>query len=158
MSLLLWEYFWNAADWLPPPIPPRESIGGGSHGSGYQPLTEDYWETRAARLKTPAPKSKPIVSDNELSILDSIKAERYALWQEFIREANYLGLLEQQLAQIEQLRNAILAKLRAAPSFAAMEQASTALDSLEATLAEHESEHRTQAAKVATLKKSLQHT
>jgi hypothetical protein len=157
MSLLLWEYFWNAADWLPPPIPPRESIGGGSRGSGYSPLTEDYWETRAAHLKTPAPKPKPIVSDNERSILDSIKAERYALFQEFIREANYLGLLEQQLAQIEQLRNATLAKLRTAASLAAMEQASSALDPIEATLAERESEHRTQVIKVAALKKSLQH-
>lgn len=56
MSLLLWEYFWTEADWVP--APPSVSAADvvvptmfGSKGHDYHPLPDDFWEARERYIR-----------------------------------------------------------------------------------------------------------
>ena len=122
--LLLWEYFWTEADWLPAPPPAAPpSVANEDRGSGkghgkfiWEVAGPDFWDARAEHLKRmfpePAPRPRQVETKVEpeykeilakLSEKDNmlIKAQQAKTKQAFMASVKRLMELS---AQIESLR------------------------------------------------------
>lgn len=79
MSLAIWEYFWNPADWTPaPPVTPPAVTAPtkfGAKGKGYHPLPDIYWETRKRyldRFVAPVLATIPLSEINKISEVEPV--------------------------------------------------------------------------------------
>lgn len=132
MSLILWEYFWTAADWLPAPPPPIISDAG-ANGSDYHPLPDKFWEDfrRQHTAKAPPPlfdtlaegEASPIKISIEQKLLNALRVEIQTIAE-----------LQAQIATLAQIQQILPIKLAQALSVAELKLTSGRMKEIEAHL------------------------
>lgn len=133
MSLIMWEFFWTEADWVQPVIPPRESVGGGSHGNDYHPLTDEYWDTFRKKFTAPLPKPmfEKLAEDEVSPIIASIQQKKQ---EAFLAEIQAIAYLQTQLEQAQQQQQMLREQMPQAPDIATLKAMAAQLREFEANI------------------------
>lgn len=145
MSLLLWEYFWTAADWLPAPpaAPPPVISDAGARGGDYRPLPDKFWEEfrKQHTAKAPPPLFDALAEGEVSPIKVSVEQK---LLNALRIEIQTIAELQAQIATLSQIQQILPAKFAQASSVpemklisGRMKEVETHLPTLQAALQSH---------------------